>query len=186
MLKTWLNARALGEYKKGLVIHVKDHMQKAYQYTLAEDPGLHFDPSFQPQLTPAHMLKLGVFEGHYLNDCAGELPREWFINAASNLAVDAPDISKNCFQIKSRLSLNEWKKRGWITPFDPDVRGWFQWYYRYWLGRREPTLDAHQIKRWRAFTRHRAQIIKNCPPGRLNCRPRQRQALLQWAYNPFI
>lgn len=182
----YLLARPLREYKKGLKITVSDRMQTGYSYTLVKNPGMDFDPGFTPQLTPGHMLALGVFEGHYLNDCAGEFPREWFVSAQDKLSPDKPDERKNCFGVKSRLSLTDWKNRAWILPFDPDVRGWFQWYCRYWLGRREPELDARQIKRWRAFTRHRAQVIKNCPPGNLACRPRQRQALLQWAYNPFI
>lgn len=149
--------------------------------------GKKFDKDFKPQLTPEAMLRLGVFEGKYLNDCRGEFPKEWYKHAKKKLSLTAsPEL--NMFKIKSRLSLQEWRKRGWIPCCreDHDVRGWFQWYCRYWLGRRIESVDKIQIKRWRAFTRHVAQVIKNCKKGDRLCRPKQRQALLQWAYNPLI
>jgi len=88
------------------------------------------------------------------------------------------------FGVKSRLPLSEWRRKGWIDARDP--RGWFEWYMRFYLGRRIPGYDEHQIARWRAFRRHLAQVQKNCERGHIDCRPRQRQALLQWAYDPFV
>lgn len=175
------------EYAPRMKIEVSDKMQN-YEYELTEPIGKNFDPDFKPQFSPQKMLELGVFEGKYLNDCVQEFPREWYESALqkNTLSPEKPDISKNYFQTKSRLSLSEWKRRGWILPDDPDVRGWFQWYCRYYLGRRIPDIDQRQIKRWRAFARHRGQVKKNCESGNLHCRPRQRQALLQWAYDPFV
>ena len=165
-----------------VTVYVNDKMQKGYTYELTEPVGENFSPDFQLELTPPEMLRLGVFEGHYLNDCIDEFPASWFEGAM--ISEHGPDINKNLFQIKSRLPLSEWKKRGWIIG--PDPRGWFQWYCRYYMGRRLPEIDDIQIKRWRAFSRHQAQLKKNCIWGDLGCRPRQRQALLQWAYSPFI
>jgi hypothetical protein len=51
------------------------------------------------------------------------------------------------------------------------------------MGRRIPDEDKRQIKRWRMILRHTAQIKKNCRVGDIFCRPRQRQALLHWAYD---
>ncbi len=161
---------------------VNDKMQQGYQYQYSVPMGQNFHPDFHPQLTPKEMLHLGVFEGHYLNDCQAEFPEDWFTGA--KLSPQRPDIQKNYFQIKSRFSLQEWRQHGWIR--EPDPRGWFQWYCRYYMGRRIPELDEWQIKRWQAFRRHLIQVQKNCPPMDLTCRRRQRQALLQWAYNPFI
>jgi hypothetical protein len=127
------------------------------------------------------MLEYGVFEGKYLNDCRNEYPDNWFTNAKLS---DTPDPSINYFGIKSRQSLQVWQKKGWIIG--PDPRGWFQWYCRYYQGRRSPETDEIQIKRWRAFARHAGQVKANCDPGNILCRPRQRQALLQWSYDPFI
>ena len=159
---------------------VSDKMQQGYRYQLACNPGTDFDEVFQPELTPAQMLARGVFEGHYLTDCWKEFPHAWFANA--KLSPVGPDESLNQFGVKSRQPLSVWREKGWIIG--PDVRGWFQWYCRYYLGRRIPEVDRIQIARWKNFYRHKAQILKNCPPGHTECRPRQRQALLQWAYNP--
>lgn len=175
--------RALKSYKPGLKITVKDKMQSGYSYVLEEPVGKHFHPDFKPALTPAQMLKKGVFEGKYLNDCTSEFPKEWFEISKKHRSLKA-DPTLNAFKIKSRQTLQVWQKKGWII--DPDPRGWFQWYCRYYLGRRIPEVDAQQIKRWKAFTRHLAQVKKNCEPHNLDCRPKQRQALLQWAYDPFI
>lgn len=165
-----------------VTVYVNDKMQKGYAYELSAPMGADFAPEFKPELTPQQMLEMGVFEGHYLNDCQNEYPSDWFEKA--HISEPNPDEKQNYFQLKSRLSLQEWKKRGWII--EPDPRGWFQWYCRYYMGRRISKIDAIQIKRWRAFKRHKAQVVKNCLWGDLGCRPRQRQALLQWGYNPFI
>ena len=176
----------LNWFRPGREITVNDKMQSGYTYVLTAEAGRSFDPDFSPELTPAQMLVLGIFEGHYLNDCREEFPIEWFTQADRKLSPDFPDETKNCFGVKSRQPRGEWIRRGWILPFDPDPRGWFQWYCRYWLGRRLDKIDERQIKRWAAFTRHQAQVLKHCRPGDLSCRPRQRQALLQWAYSPFL
>lgn len=164
-----------------MFIVVNDKMQKNYCYETTEPEGKNFAPNFKPELTPPQMLELGIFEGKYLNDCYQEFPKYWFDNAKTS---PQSNININCFKLKSRLSLQEWQKRGWIIY--PDVRGWFQWYCRYYYGRRITQIDDIQIKRWISFKRHAAQIYRNCPILDFNCRPRQRQALLQWAYNPFI
>lgn len=163
-------------------ITVNDKMQQGYTYTLSAPEGKDFTFGFMPELSPKQMLELGVFEGHYLNDCLNEFPPQWFENA--KLSFAKPDISMNCFGLKARMSLAQWQERGWII--EPDPRGWFQWYCRYYFGRRIENIDCLQIKRWRAFRRHRAQIMHNCLAYDLDCRKRQRQALLQWAYNPFF
>ena len=165
----------------GEVVHVNDRMQRGYSYQLSAAAGRSFAPEFTPAVTPAEMLKHGVFEGKYLNDCRDEFPAAWFRTARLS---DEPDPSINCFGIKSRQPLSVWRQKGWIL--EPDPRGWFQWYCRYYLGRRIEGVDNKQIARWKSFARHAGQIRANCEPHDLSCRPRQRQALLQWAYDPFI
>ncbi|MDX1765358.1 MAG: hypothetical protein R3313_00230 [Candidatus Saccharimonadales bacterium] len=160
-------------------VKVADSWQK-YTYQLTEAAGSNFDPQFKPDLTPQQMLELGVFGGVYFWDRPKELPAEWFNNA--KLSSDGqPDKQLNFFQVSASQPLAVWQKKGWINPEDP--RGWFQWYCRYYLGRRIPEEDKRQIKRWKAIRRHVSQVQKNCTPGDYSCRPRQRQALLHWAYD---
>ena len=138
---------------------------------------------FEPQLSPKEMLRLGVFGGYYFEGKHSEYPKDWFEKA--KLSNSGYDVNFNCFKINSGLSREEWKKNGWITKEDP--LGWFQWYCRYSLGRRIPEVDNFQINRWAAFgPRHIGGIKANCEPGNFECRPRQRQALLHWSYDPFI
>ncbi|MGB0576534.1 MAG: hypothetical protein ACPGPC_10345 [Alphaproteobacteria bacterium] len=165
----------------GDIIVVNDKMQSGYSYELVAPPGKDFAEDFAPYFTPQEMLGMGVFEGKYCNDCVDELPASWFEKAKIS---DTPDPSLNYFGIKSRQPLSVWRDKGWI--YGPDPRGWFQWYCRYYLGRRLYEIDIIQIKRWRAFARHAGQIKANCDPGDVFCRPRQRQGLLQWSYDPLI
>jgi hypothetical protein len=160
-------------------ITVNDKMQKGYRYVLSAPVGRGFDPEFKPQLTPAQMLKLGVFGGKYMTDCRREFPKSWF--AKARLSPRGRDRACNFFGVEASQPLSEWKRKGWIHPDDP--RGWFQWYCRYYMGRRMPEEDRRQIKRWKAIRRHVRQIQKDCEPGDLLCRRRQRQALLHWAYD---
>jgi hypothetical protein len=157
---------------------VNDKMQRGYRYTLSASAGRRFHPEFTPELTPKQMLELGVFCGKYLTDCRKEFPASWFRRA--KLSPKRRDCSLNYFGVDASHPLSVWRKKGWIHEDDP--RGWFQWYCRYYLGRRGED-DARQIKRWKAIRRHVAQLRKHCEPGDQTCRPRQRQALLQWAYD---
>ncbi|MEX2615691.1 MAG: hypothetical protein WD767_06320 [Alphaproteobacteria bacterium] len=168
-------------YRIGDIVSVSDSMQSGYRYRLDAPPGAAFAPGFEPHFTPKEMLALGVFEGKYCNDCRPELPDDWFETAKTSAV---PDPAVNHFGIRSRQPLHVWREKGWIIG--PDPRGWFQWYCRYWLGRRLIEIDEKQIRRWRGFARHAGQIRANCEPGDIFCRRRQRQALLQWSHDPFI
>jgi len=159
-------------------IVVNDLMQQGYSYELVEPEGQNFHPDFTPELTPKQMLELGVFGGRYMTDCQNEFPADWFENA--RLCPERHDPSLNFFGVNASQPLAVWREKGWIYHEDP--RGWFQWYCRYYRGRRCPD-DERQIKRWRAMHRHLTQVSKHCAPGDLSCRRKQRQALLHWAYD---
>lgn len=158
---------------------VNDLMQVNYRYFLQEKVGENFHKEFKPQLSPSEMLSLGIFGGKYLTDCVNEFPATWFLNA--KLSLKSKDSNLNLFKVNASLPLKDWVKNGWI--FNEDPRGWFQWYCRYYMGRRIEEEDLRQIKRWKSIRRHIGAIQKNCKEKDLNCRVKQRQALLHWAYD---
>ncbi|MBV9994581.1 MAG: hypothetical protein JO127_05150 [Caulobacteraceae bacterium] len=163
----------------GRVVTVRDRMQDGYRYELVAPTGEAFAPGFAPELTPAEMLALGVFGGKYMTDCRNEFPAAWFEKA--KLSPHRKDPALNYFGVDASQPLSVWRRKGWIHTDDP--RGWFQWYCRYYMGRRLAGEDQRQIGRWKAIRRHATQIRRHCAPGDLFCRPRQRQALLHWAYD---
>lgn len=162
----------------GKWIEVDDVMQRGYRYELTEPEGRNFDPGFKPELTPPELLALGVFGGKYMTDCRGEFPASWFERA--RLCPERHDPTMNYFGVNASQPLAVWRKNGWIHPEDP--RGWFQWYCRYYRGRRGLD-DERQVRRWRQIARHVAQVKQGCRKGDFDCRRRQRQALLHWAYD---
>lgn len=160
-------------------IVVNDKMQREYKYYLSKPIGESFGSEFKPELTPKEMLSLGIFGGKYMTDCKDEFPGEWFTGV--KLCYERHDPKLNYFKVNASQPLSVWREKGWLTPEDP--RGWFQWYCRYYLGRRIETIDDWQIKRWKAVKRHISQLKKNCFPRDYSCRPKQRQAALHWAYD---
>lgn len=164
------------------LVRVEDKMQKGYSYELSAPVGKKFDPEFTPHLTPKEMLELGVFGGVYMRDCQNEFPPAWFKKAKFSPREDNKHLKElNYFGVNASQPLSVWKQKGWIHQDDP--RGWFQWYCRYYMGRRTPKEDERQIKRWKAIKRHIIQVKNNCEAGDEYCRPRQRQAILHWAYD---
>ena len=136
---------------------------------------------FKPEISPKKMLELGVFGGSYFGSKIKEYPKSWLHKAKLSKNFD---VNLNRFKVKSGLSREHWMEKGWIFKEDP--LGWFQWYCRFSMGRRIPHIDEIQIKRWKNFKRHVMAINKNCEEGDLSCRRKQRQAILQWSYNPFV
>jgi hypothetical protein len=165
--------------QRSLKVTVNDKMQRGYHYVLTEPAGRNFDPEFCPDLTPKEMLAMGIFGGKYMTDCRKEFPKSWFTGA--RLSPAGHDSSLNYFGVGASQPLSVWRQKKWIYRDDP--RGWFQWYCRYYMGRRIPEEDERQIKRWKAIRRHIGQIKAHCEPGDIFCRRRQRQALLHWAYD---
>ena len=161
-------------------IIVCDLMQKNYVYYLTEPIGKNFAEDFKPELTPKEMLELGVFGGKYMTDCKKEFPKSWF--EKSKLNSQFHDSNLNYFKVNASLPLSFWRKKGWINEKE-DPRGWFQWYCRYFVGRRIKGYDDVQISRWKKIKRHISQIKKNCLKKDFSCRAKQRQAVLHWSYD---
>jgi len=173
------------KFKVGKVIHVNNKMQKGYSYKLTEPIGKNFDPSFTPSYSPKEMLEMGVFEGKYCNDCILEYPKEWFETAIRNrkLSPEHADKMKNYYRVKSRQPLSTWRAKNWIYGNDP--RGWFEWYMRYYLGRRDPSVDRIQIKRWKHNVAHLGALRKQCGEDFIKdhtCGLVRKQLLLNWSF----
>lgn len=164
-------------------IDVNEEYQTGYTYTLTEPAGKNFSNDFTPQLTPEQMLKFGVFGGNYFIECPKEFP-DWWFEGVEFSKNNTSDKELNLFKVNASQPLEVWQKKGWIYFEDP--KGWFLWYCRYFLGRRIAEEDFRQIKRWKNMRRHITQISNNCNVGDVTCRPRQRQALLHWAYDSRI
>jgi hypothetical protein len=176
-----------GDYKKGTVITVHNKMQKDYEYELVENPGENFAADFRPRYTPLQMLREGVFGGKYCNDTILEYPKSWFVDG--KFSPEGNNTLLNRFKSESRTPLASWAELGWLAKEDP--RGWFEWYMRYYLGRRIEDdfngmpYDRYQINRWKTFARHFGQVKANCDANDMECRAKQRQALLQWSWPAY-
>ena len=95
------------------------------------------------------------------------------------------DVKVNKYGVKVGTSLRFLENKGWINSIDP--YGWFQWYCRYWLGRRSSD-DERQIKRWRAIVNRFKNVLvkmikdKGAKFDDYSVSPKIRQILLHWGY----
>lgn len=122
----------------------------------------HFEshPDFTPNKSPVEMLSEGAFGGSYyrpiysktlrtsIEDDWEELPDDWLtgLNVETHLTSPHYDAEINKFRVKCGQSIEEWEAAGWISH-SHDVRGWFQWYTRFFMGRRCDD-DDRQVGRW--------------------------------------
>lgn len=138
-------------------------------------------PDFCPSYTPMEMLDKGIFEGIYTS-AIQDIPAEYKNHKKVLKRGSDPDVSINHYGIKSRQSLKEWQRKGWTTRDSP--LGWWEWYIKYFLGRRLGKEDDKQIARWKSFVaRHMGQVAASCRLGDEKCHTKQRQGLLQWAWD---
>ena len=128
-----------------------------------QESTFHFEdqPSFTPNKSPEEMLREGCFGGSYwrplrsrrlgisVADDYKELPSSWYsgLDVSSFLTSPTYDIEINKYKVASGQSIEEWEAAGWINHTH-DVRGWFQWYCRFYMGRRCDD-DERQISRWK-------------------------------------
>jgi hypothetical protein len=97
-------------HKMTSTVVVNDKMQRGYRYVLSQPAGRNFDAPFEPDLTPAQMLELGVFGGKYLTDCRDEFPANWFESA--KLSPEGSDPKLNCFGVAASQPLSVWRAKG--------------------------------------------------------------------------
>ena len=105
-------------------------------------------PEFQPNLSPKEILQAGSFGGTYFQDMTSrvtgdvysnawrEFPADWFEGLTISELVASPKYNKgvNKYNVACGSSVTNWEELGWVTNVDP--YGWFQWYCRFFLGRR--------------------------------------------------
>lgn len=178
------NSQDINQFKIGKEIVANNSFQKEYKYKLSRNYGdikdLMNKYHFYPFYTPKEMLEMGVFGGKYITEIGAmaEFPSEWYTTAKLS---DEYDANLNYFKIKASSSLKDWENNKWIKG--EDKHGWFIWYCRTFIGRRNINIDKFQVERWRKIRRHQGQIIANCEEKDLRCRRAQRQVLLHWSYN---
>lgn len=157
---------------------------------------------FKPNLTPKEVIQAGSFGGTYFRtilsgitgkkyvDAWKEFPSDWFegLDIKKNVASQIIDASVNKYKVKAGGNLDMWESSGWITEIDP--YGWFQWYCRFYLGRRTSD-DLRQIKRWLsscgANGRFRTTLIRKIINAKVsyndfNIGAVVRQGMLHWGY----
>lgn len=178
-----------GHFSRILICSDPYRSESHQPFNLTAHYGDVYSETFKPKFTPKEMLCNGVFEGRYLNSLYGCFPLEWWENAS--ISIHTPDVTRNFFRVRSRNSLHDWiNKMDAVRSYDP--RGWFEWYCFYFLGRRIEGYDDWQIGRWRKFVRHQAQLKANLVKYQHPARyydpviyPVNRQALMQWSWDPF-
>lgn len=141
-----------------------------------------WDPSFAPCFTPEEMLDRGVFMDCHYNYAINGLPDAWYKHKNVLPRKEEPDEKRNYYGVVSRQSLKVWRANGWTTKHSP--LGWWEWYAKYYFGRRLEDEDKWQIGRWRSFVaRHMGQVKASCDMKDKDCHTAQRQGLLQWGWD---
>jgi len=160
-------------------------------------------PEFSPNMTPKEVLQAGSFGGTYFRPIYSsvtklkygkevwqELPSDWLegLDIRTRVSSSLYDASRNKYKVKCGASLEEWESSGWMREQDP--YGWFQWYCRFYQGRRTED-DSRQIGRWSNCAGEKgrwknnliSKIVKaGCAWDNTNISPVVRQTLLHWAY----
>ena len=118
-----------------------------------------------------------------------EYPKEWFAGLGRTRTARVGYVhTRNKYRVKAGQDQAFWEEHGWIIDQDP--RGWFQWYCRFYLGRRTAD-DARQISRWcgvaGAKGRWKTALCKKCVYANKrwddqSVSPVIRQTMLHWAY----
>ena len=151
---------------------------------------------FGANKTPVEVIKERAFGGTYFRDIYSGVTGKWYKKSGKEFdqlkdidqeyyCTDLYDVSVNKYGVKCRTSLRFWENKGCINEIDP--YGWFQWYFRYWLGRRSED-DERQITRWRKIvSRFRSKLVKmikdaGCKYDDYSISPRIWQILLHWSY----
>ena len=144
---------------------------------------------FTPNITPVNVIKKGAFGGTYFRNIYSGVNGRWYKNSSKEFsklksidkkyyASDFYDVKLNYYSVEVGTSLRFWESKNWIRPIDP--YGWFQWYFRYWKGKRSED-DFRQINRWKRIVTRFVGILKKLISERKDSKE-IRQILLHWCY----
>ena len=150
--------------------------------------------NFSPNKTPIEIIKEGAFGDTYFRDIYSNINKKWYKNSWKKFvylknidtkfyASDYYDVNVNKYGVKCGRSLRFWENKSWINKIDS--YGWFQWYFRYWLGRRSKD-DKRQINRSKKIVRRfRGKLVKmirntGSRYGDFSISSKIRQILLHW------
>jgi len=191
------------DFKRGIEATVDKAGGKPPQRNQAQELVFEDAPTFRPVFEPSQVIRQGAFGGTYwrpivsgvtgeaIKDAWKEFPDDWFKGVPAKLLTASwprYDAAVNRYGVKCGGSLDMWESSGWISNIDP--YGWFQWYCRFFLGRRSSD-DARQIQRWNSVAgpggRFKNQLIGRCARASTThddatISPVIRQSLLHWGY----
>ena len=161
-------------------------------------------PEFKPNLTPKQVLRMGSFGGTYFRNIQSNVtgkkhsgknaiksfPKDWLhgIDLEKKVLSQNYDKNVNTYKVKCGSSLEAWETSNWIVKQDP--YGWFQWYCRFYMGRRTKD-DQRQIDRWLKITgpkgRFRRTLMNKIIKGGKDYNDKSvspviRQVLQHWGY----
>ena len=151
---------------------------------------------FGTNLTPIEVIKKGSFGGTFFRDIYSGVSHKFYRNSwkefkelknidCNYYSSDYHDASLDKYGVKCGTSLRFCENKGWINKIDPYE--WFQWYFRYYLGRRSED-DKRQIKRWKEIVNRLkgilVKMIKDADSkfDDYSISPKIRQILLHWGY----
>ena len=152
--------------------------------------------NFSPNKTPVEIINEGAFGGTYFRDIYSGVNGKWYRNSWKEFEfledIDPKLYSSNYYNVKVNkygvkcgTSLRFLENKGWMNGQDPF--GWFQWFCRYHLGRRNID-DSRQIKRWLGIVNRFKGILvkmikdKSTKFDDVSVLPKIRQILLHWGY----
>ena len=169
--------------------NIKGVNYKVYAPNISKQDAVNILRSFKPNLTPIQVIKKIAFGGTYFRYIYSGVNDKFYKNSWKEIkkledidkkyyASGLYDVSVNKYGVKCETSLRFLESKNRIRPIDP--YGWFQWYFRYWKGRRSEDNQRQIDRSNRLVSRFKTVLIKMIGDGRDS--PKIRQVLLHWGY----